>query len=89
VSGVAALVLQDFPKVNQFAMEVCLKGAGLFNRLTKLCEQERSAVIYDTFAGGLWTYSWTWKDYGTGLLQADAALLVARGLFGFKNRCGN
>jgi len=89
VAGIAALVLQDFPKVNQFGMEVCLKAAGLFNRMTKGFEQERSAIVYDTFSGTLLEYSWTWKDYGTGLLQADAALFVARGLFGFRNKCGH
>jgi len=84
VAAIAALVAQDYPKVNQFAMELCLKAAGLFNPLTKFCEKSRSATIYDTFSGGLVTYSWTWKDYGTGLLQADAALCVASSMFNLK-----
>jgi subtilisin family serine protease len=84
VSAIAALVLQDYPKLNQFAMELTLKAAGLYNRMTKWFEQSRSAVVYDTFSGTLWTYTWTWKDYGTGFLQADAALTVARLLFGKK-----
>jgi subtilisin family serine protease len=85
VSGVAALVAQKYPKTNQFAMEICLKAAGLFNRMTKLCEQSRSASVFDTFSGTVLTYSWTWKDYGTGLLQADDALCVAKCLFGWKH----
>lgn len=87
VSGIAALILQKYPKVNQFAMEICLKTAGLFNRLTKLCEKERSAIVYDIFSNGLVTYTWTWKDYGTGLLQADEALWLARLMFGRWCKC--
>jgi subtilisin family serine protease len=82
VAAIAALVLQDFPNLNQFAMEAVLKTAGLFNPLTKPCENSRSAVVFDIFSGTLVTYTWTWKDYGTGLVQADTALMVARLLFG-------
>jgi len=81
VAGIAALVAQKYPKTNQFAMETCLKAAGLFNRMTKLCEQSRSANVYDIFSGEVIPYTWTWKDYGTGLLQADAALCVANLMF--------
>lgn len=84
VAAIAALVAQDYPKVNQFAMEICLKAAGLFNRMTKGCEQSRSANVYDTFSGTVISYTWTWKDYGTGLLQADSALCVASLIFGPK-----
>jgi subtilisin family serine protease len=87
VSAIAALVLQKYPKVNQFSMELCLKTAGLFNRLTKLFEKERSAQVYDIFSGSVVTYTWTWKDYGTGLLQADDALYVAK--FMFRSRGGH
>jgi subtilisin family serine protease len=86
VAGIAALVAQDYPKVNQFAMEICLKGAALANRLTKLCENQRSANVYDIFSGTVVTYTWTWKDYGTGLLQADEAICLARLLFGSKGK---
>lgn len=82
VTGIAALVLQDYPKLDQSAMQVILKTAGLYNRLTKIFEESRSAVVYDIFSGTLLTYTWTWKDYGTGFLQADAALDVAQHLFG-------
>jgi subtilisin family serine protease len=86
VSAIAALVLQDYPMLNQLQMEVVLKTAGLFNPLTKLCEKSRSALVYDIFSGTVLTYTWTWKDYGTGLLQADVALKVAHALFG-RIRC--
>ena len=82
VAGVAALILQKYPKVNQFSMELCLKMAGFTNSLTKFCEEERTAIIFDTFVGDLYPYTWLWKDYGTGLLQADDALFVAKLLFG-------
>ncbi len=84
VAGIAALVAQKYPKVNQGAMEICLKIAALGNRLTKLCETSRSADVFDTFSGTVLTYTWTWKDYGTGLLQADDALCVATFMFGWK-----
>jgi subtilisin family serine protease len=82
VAGIAAMILQDYPKLNQFAMQICLKAAGLSNRLTKLFEESRSATVFDIFSSDLITYTWTWKDYGTGLLQADDALCVATFLFG-------
>jgi subtilisin family serine protease len=82
VAAIAALVAQAYPNVKQCEMEFCLKAAGLLTRLTKLCEQSRSANVFDTFSGSVLTYTWTWKDYGTGLLQADNAFFAARILFG-------
>lgn len=81
VSAVAAIVLQKYPKVNQFGMHTCLKAAGLINRLTKFREKTRSAQVYDIFSNSILTYTWSYKDYGTGLLQADAALCVGSYLF--------
>jgi subtilisin family serine protease len=82
IAGIAALVLQDYPKINQCGMEIVLKTAGLFNRLTKGFEAERSANVFDTFSGTVLTYTWTWKDYGAGFVQADDALCIARLLYG-------
>jgi hypothetical protein len=82
VSAIAALVLQKYPRMNQFGMELCLKTAGLLNRMTKLFEEERSAIIFDTSLG-LIEQVWLWKDYGTGLLQADEALCIAKFMFGW------
>jgi subtilisin family serine protease len=84
VAAIAALVLQRYPKLDQMTMEILLKMAGLCCPLTKLFEKDRSAQVYDTFSGTVITYAWTWKDYGTGLLQADNALLMARFLWGPK-----
>ena len=79
VSAIAALVLQDYPRVNQFTMEAILRAAGLFTPLTEpFAPHHGSALVFDTFSGTVITYTWLWKDYGTGLLQADEALLVAR-----------
>ena len=50
IAGIAALVLQKYPKINQHKMESILKIAGSFNRLTKRCEKERTATIFDIFA---------------------------------------
>jgi hypothetical protein len=81
-------VLQNYKKVDQFGMQLCLKAAGLLNRMTKLFEETRSAVIFDIFSGDLLTFTWTWKDYGTGLLQADEAIRIAKLIFGFKGKLG-
>ena len=78
VSGTAALVLEKYPNLEQCYMEAALKCAALLNRLTKWCEKERSAVIYDIFSNDLLIQTWGRKDYGWGLLQADAALSIAR-----------
>jgi subtilisin family serine protease len=89
VAAIAALVLQDYPRLDQCSMQLLLKLAGAFNPLTKLFEKDRSALVYDTFSGTIVTYTWTWKDYGTGLLQADDAVSLARLLFGnFKGKFG-
>jgi len=86
VAGIAALVLERYPTIEQRRMELILKTAGYWNRLTKWCEKERSATIFDIFSNWpdppeeTWWLEQTWlrKDYGTGLLQADAALFIAR-----------
>jgi len=94
VSAIAALVLESYPEIGQYKMECILKIAGLANRLTKWFEKERTATIFDIFAYPeypeyyLLEQTWLSKDYGTGLLQADAALLVAR-LTNRRGRGGN
>ena len=86
VAGIAALVLESYPTIEQSRMELILRLAGYWNRLTKWCEDERSATIFDIFSNWpdppeeTWWLEQTWlsKDYGTGLLQADSALFMAR-----------
>lgn len=87
ISGIAALVLDKYPTIGQYRMELILKTAGLFHPLTKWFECERSAIIFDIFTYDLLEQTWFWNDYGTGLVQADAALLVAQFLRP-RRRCG-
>jgi subtilisin family serine protease len=80
VSGIAALVLEKYRNLNQREMETVLKLAGFANRMTK-CIEDRSAWVLAFQGGGVYDYqefTWTAWDYGTGFLQADAALAVAR-----------
>ncbi len=81
-AGIAALVLDKYPNVDQHGMELCLKAAGFFNRMTKWCEKERTATIFDIFTFDLLDFSWGWNEYGTGLVQADASLWIGKFMFG-------
>jgi subtilisin family serine protease len=84
VSAIAALVLQKFPKLDQFQMQTILKFAASVNRMTTGFK-DGSALVYTYIGGGQYdweTITWTAWDYGTGFLQADAALAVAR-IFSF------
>jgi len=80
VAGIAALVLDKCPTIEQERMEDILKSAGYLHRLTKIFENNRSATIFDVFAWPdypedfLVEQTWLREDYGTGLVQADAAL---------------
>jgi len=59
--------------------ECILKTVGLFNRMTRLFKSG-SALVYDyypEYGGILVEYTWGRFDYGTGFLQADAAMSVA------------
>lgn len=79
VSAIAALVLQKFPKLDQFQMHSILKLAGFANRMTEGFKNG-SALVYTYTGSGyaLETITWTAWDYGTGFLQADVALDIAR-----------
>jgi subtilisin family serine protease len=83
VSGIAALVLEKYPCIDQCMMEIILKTAALQNRMTTGFH-DGSALVYAYQGGGVYayqTFTWTTWDYGTGWLQADAALCVARLFF--------
>ncbi|MDH5481638.1 MAG: S8 family serine peptidase [Candidatus Bathyarchaeota archaeon] len=88
VSGIASLVLQKYPDLVQWQMQMILKIAGIANKMTK-GYKDGSAIVY-AWQDGFYDYeefTWTAWDYGTGFLQADAALCTA---FLFKltmNRC--
>jgi len=84
VSGIAALVLEKYPNINQRKMELILKTAALLNRMTKWFE-ERSAIVYDPIVGDLIEVGpWGPFDYGTGFLQADTAMLIASFMHRFR-----
>jgi subtilisin family serine protease len=76
VAGVAALVLEEHPSLNQLDMEMVLKAAASYNPLTKGLKPGR-ARVFDVFTGHFAVYSWWAWDYGCGLLQADEAIGVA------------
>ena len=75
VSGIAALVLEKYPNLNQFDMQIILKLAGLTNRMSR-CSEKRSAIVYEPW-GEFVEYTWGPFDYGTGFLQADSAIFTA------------
>lgn len=78
-SGIAALVLERYPNLVQQEMEAILKMAGFDNRMTKGLKNG-AATVYSYIGGGAYdyvTYTWTPWDYGTGFLQADAAIFTA------------
>jgi len=73
VTGIAALVLQSFPDLNQGEMESILKLAA---RGTPLPASD--AIVYFPYtADGYYTASWNGGDYGAGFLTAYNALSTA------------
>lgn len=76
VSGIAALVLEQYSNLDQRDMETIVKVAGVFQRMTKGLK-EASATIFDPILGDFVEVSWGPFDYGTGFLQADAAMITA------------
>ena len=72
VSGIAALVMQDYPYLAQSLMEHILKVAA-----AGLPLPSDGALVYDVPG---WPYYFTWygPDWGSGFLQADMALQSAR-----------
>jgi len=71
VSGIAALVLQSHPKNRQEDMEKILKtaAAGL-----PMPSDGSLAIDWPPY---MYYFTWFGKDWGSGFLQADAALFVA------------
>jgi subtilisin family serine protease len=72
VSAVAALMLQKNPSLNQAAVESIMKG-------TALPIPQGSMTVWDLSpTQGWYTYSWGGPEAtGSGLIQADAAVLAA------------
>lgn len=74
VTGMAALVLESYPEVNQSEMEFILEKAA-----AGLPLPADDAYLIDPW-GPFWP-SWDGGDFGSGFLQADQALKAA-GVFG-------
>ncbi|MEM2118584.1 MAG: S8 family serine peptidase, partial [Candidatus Bathyarchaeia archaeon] len=70
VSAIAAIVAQKYPQLNQAGMEWILKKAAV--RLPMAAD---GAYALDSTP---WTFYWNDHDAGSGWLQADEALDVAR-----------
>jgi subtilisin family serine protease len=67
-AGIAAIVLSEYPDVEQAEMEKVLKTAA--HGLPLSCDG--ASVYY-----GNWNYEWKGTDYGAGFIQADAAMKCA------------
>lgn len=72
VSGIAALVLQSYPNIDQATMHHILKNAAHGSPLP--CD---GSWAYDPWYG-VYHFDWYGTDYGAGFLQADAALKAAK-----------
>ena len=86
VSGIAALVLEEKPDLNQREMELLLKTAASFIRMT-FGFREASATIYDPIVDDFVEVTWGPFDYGAGFLQADTAVYLAKILGMLRYRC--
>ncbi len=71
VSGIAALVLQSYPKIRQETMEDVLKAAA-----AGLPLPSDGSWAYDPWYG-VYHFEWFGIDWGNGFLQADTALFMA------------
>ena len=68
VSGIAAIVLEEYPHLSQCQMEFVLKNAAWGAPLA--C---KGAWVYDPWYG-LYHFEWFGRDYGAGWLTADRAM---------------
>jgi subtilisin family serine protease len=78
VSGIAALVLEEYPTMSQSLMEFTLKVAA---NVPLACD---GAWLWDPWLG-VYHFEWYGIDWGSGFLQADSALEKADS---FSNRGG-
>jgi len=79
VAGIAALVLEQHPTLEQAGMEKLLKTAAAQIPLTAP-GGSRSADVVDPW--GYWTETWDYWEYGRGLLTADTAKMFAKSVGG-------
>lgn len=74
VSGIAALLLQSYPDLEQAAVEAILKNAA-----TRVPMPADGAYISDTFSNfAVWYYWWNDHDAGSGFLTVDEVFKVAK-----------
>ena len=80
VSAIAALILEKYPDLNQKEMEFILKSAAALIRMTHGFRTASATIIdiVDDDGLGYVTVTWGPFDYGTGFLQADNALCIAK-----------
>ena len=71
VAGIAAIVLEKYPHLNQYQMEFILKNAA--RGIPLACD---GALVYDPWYG-LYHFEWSGIDYGAGWLTADRAMARA------------
>ena len=74
VSGMAALVLQDYPDTWQYDMEFTLENAAHGNPFPS----STAIVAFPYVPEGYYTATWKGGDYGSGFLQADQAMRSAK-----------
>ncbi|MFU8795851.1 MAG: S8 family peptidase [Dehalococcoidia bacterium] len=70
VAGIAAIVLEKYPHLNQSQMEFILKNAA-----QGLPLPAEGAYAFDPW--GLWYFEWSGDDYGAGWLTANSAMTTA------------
>lgn len=74
VSGMAALVLQDYPDTWQWDMEFTLENGAHGNPFPS----GTAIVAFPYDPAGYYTATWKGGDYGSGFLQADQAMNSAK-----------
>jgi subtilisin family serine protease len=69
VSGIAALVLEKYPNLNQYQMQTILKNAA--TKIPLACD---GAWVYDPFYAtdsGIWPWHFEWTGYRLGIRLAN------------------
>ena len=75
VSGISALVAEDYDDFDQDDMETVLKKGAKGNPFP--CSSVTALWIYSWYDPYPWYWEWTGDDWGSGFLQADQALEAA------------
>jgi subtilisin family serine protease len=73
VSGVAAIIAQNFPELGQFEMESALKTAAIHLTMPS----DGAWIVDPVLASGVLHMKWRDHEYGSGFLTVDRALQAA------------